>query len=74
MRARRGVRGRGRAARVQVSARTPRKYFYCQPRPASDGVLQGNPYTGCIQGECDENADCGPQRACKDYKCGVEMV
>ena len=31
-------------------------------------LLQGNPYTGCIQGECDENSDCGPQRACKDYK------
>merc|ERR1712027_154651 len=29
----------------------------------------GNPYTGCIAGECDENSDCGPQRACKDYKC-----
>ena len=32
-------------------------------------MLQGNPYTGCIAGECDENSDCGPQRACKDYKC-----
>ena len=31
--------------------------------------MQGNPYTGCVAGECDENADCGPQRACKDYKC-----
>ena len=29
----------------------------------------GNPYTGCIAGECDENSDCGSQRACKDYKC-----
>ena len=22
-----------------------------------------------VQGECDENQDCGPQRACKDYQC-----
>ena len=29
----------------------------------------GNPYTGCVAGECDENSDCGSQRACKDYKC-----
>ena len=30
----------------------------------------GDPYDGgCIAGECGQNSDCGPQRACKDYKC-----
>ena len=41
-----------------------------EPLPFNnDFNFQGNPYTGCIAGECDENSDCGPQRACKDYKC-----
>ena len=40
----------------------------CRVNPCVEGVC--DPYDGgCIAGECGQNSDCGPQRACEDYKC-----
>ena len=30
---------------------------------------KGDPYTGCVRGDCISNSECRDNQACQDYKC-----